>query len=520
MCDNNSRRRFLKSSATTLGGALFMPQWMKFVLDPYSVAKAADSCSVVAPSLIPFITINLNGGAALQANYVPRLLDGNKLSADTTKSGYSKMGMGKNPQLATEFGVADGFYNPGFTYTDSNSVLRRGGSGILTGIRDAMNSGTTALASTEVLDKTSFLAACVQSRDDSGENKFAIDGLLTKAGLVGSYLPNLGTQRNETGMDHKAAYLSSPAPLVVKSIDQLVKSVTLDLQSQIAGILNQSTDKYRIASAMKKLSDSQVKKLISTPKDSEIKDLIDYLGLRSKCLVDPQVPSVSFDVNSASYQYSTQLKDYWTDSLLLKNDPSSVVGTPTRSIGADLDLNGAIANAVLNGWVGSACIQLGGFDYHSGNRNRGAQDNLDISAGRLIGNILRMALILNKKIFIYVTTNGSVVSEDIALEDSNGRGWVSDFGAASCVYALYFDPTATGRVSTAKGNQIGGYTSGQVVDTVNTYTGGSPELTAAAIFANYLNLHSGSLDPKAVFQSLVGVRFDMAQWNNIVKFGV
>lgn len=238
------------------------------------------------------------------------------------------------------------------------------------------------------------------------------------------------------------------------------------------------------------MNESQMKKLVTISGDSETKDLIDCMGLKNIDLSNSSGSSgVDMDPNSV-----TGIKSYWNSG-----------GTI-----ADTDIAAALSYAVLMGWTGSGIIELGGYDYHSGAANRAAQDASDNTAGLLVGKILRMASVLNKKVFIYLATNGSVVSNDVGDEASNARGWVSDFGPASCVYGLYFDPA--GRMVTS-GNQIGGYTQGQIADS-SFYTGGSPELTAMAIFANYMQL-SGM---KSTFESIVGNRFDMAQWSSVVKF--
>lgn len=483
---NAARREFFKDGAKIMAGTLFMPQWIKLLLGS-NHAKAADpNCAASnASSMIPFITINLNGGAALQANYLPKLIDGvTPLDADTTKAGYSKMGMGKNPTKETLFGINDGFY---------------AASGIIAGIKDAMNFGLTA--DTTTLDKTAFIAACVQSRDDSGENKMAVDGLLTKAGLVGTLLPNLGANRNDTGINHKAAFIPPPAPLVVSSISALGNSIKLNFNSNMNTIMNSTdgNDKLRMAKTMRRLSESQMKRLITTASDSDIKDLIDCMNLKNTDLANPALSSSSsMDPNSIA-----AIKEYWTSTT------AGATGANSGTI-PDNTVSAGVAFSVLNGWTGSGIIEFGGFDYHSGAGNRATQDASDRAAGRVIGNILRMAAILNKKVFIYVSTNGSVVSNDVADPTSTQRGWVSDFGPASCVYGIYFNPA--GRATT-NGNQIGGYTQGQITDT-SFYTGSSPELTATSIFANYMHLNG----MKSTFETIIGNRFDMSRWDSVVKF--
>jgi hypothetical protein len=457
-----TRREFLARGVTTASAALFLPQWIELLLGGARAHAADPICGTPDLSMIPFMTINLNGGAALQANYMPKLADGSMLSS------YSKMGMGKIPTAIDKFGITGSFYSA---------------SKIIQGIEEVMARGT---ADNTTLTNTAFVAACVQSRDDTAENKLAVDGLLAKAGLLGSLLPNLGSVRNSTGVSHKSAYITPPAPLVVSNISDLVGAISFN--NTIKSALNNTNDRSQLAKAIRRLSESQMRKIANSTKDTEVKDLIDCVGIKNISLTG-QSSASPLDPNSDTTN-ATLLKAFWDDS---------GAGTAT------LPLDAAIAYSVLNKYAGSGIIEKSGYDYHDNTRTTG--DARDLEAGRLIGKVLRTAAVLNKKIFLYVCTNGSVASTN---SDSAGTNWISDFGLASCAYIFYYDPT--GRKATS-GSQIGNYTQGQIADP-NFYSGASPELTATAIFANFMKLNN----LMGTFETIVGSRFDTTQLDKLIKF--
>ena len=61
---------------------------------------------------------------------------------------------------------------------------------------------------------------------------------------------------------------------------------------------------------------------------------------------------------------------------------------------------------VLKGYATTCSLEVGGCDYHGSSRE--LTDQKDLEIGRLIGRTLQSAAILNKKLFIYVISDGSV----------------------------------------------------------------------------------------------------------------
>jgi len=141
----------------------------------------------------------------------------------------------------------------------------------------------------------------------------------------------------------------------------------------------------------------------------------------------------------------------------------------------------SMAYNVLKGNSGAASLQIGGYDYHNNTRTTG--DAKDLEAGEAVGRLLETAHLMNKPLFLLVTSDGSVSS---AKSDARNSVWTSDRGSAGVAYMLYYDPA--GRKETSN-FQLGHFTAGQSADD-NFITGNNVELAAAAIFANYLHLNN------------------------------
>lgn len=446
-----TRRDFLAAGIIPFTASLIMPQWLAILSNP---AHAADGsiplCDTASTDMPAVMILNLSGGAAMSGNYVPRKADGSLLPK------YTKMGMGLTPTLTPAFN------NASFIST----------SGILAGI--------TANAIDTTRAKTAFAALCVRSQDDSSNNPFAIEGLLMKAGLVGGIMPQL--QRGGPG--HKYAITSPSAPLAVSRVADIASSLGY------AGTLSANmTQKQRekLAKLIKNLSSEQSRRLASSSSGAQIKDLIECAGMKNESLNSGVPTGVSLADTS---QTAADIRTIWG---INPNDNNA------NAIYAAMTYN------VLGGNAGAGTISLGGYDYHDNTRSTG--DARDRQAGDVIGRMLQTAAVMNKKLFIYVTSDGSVVSGE--TDNAADARWSSDRGDAGCNYVMAFDPAGMPGNS---GSQVGSFTDGQAVDGTHVI-GNNTELAAAAAFANYLSFAKklGS------FQSAAAGRLTNAQLDEVVK---
>lgn len=448
-----TRRDFLAAGIVPFSAALVLPQWVNLLLGSEANAQSTGEaivagCPTGGSDLPPLMVLNLAGGAGLMANFVPMTMAGAPLSS------YSKMGMGTAPGLVDVF----------------NGVKFYSASGLLAGL----NAGSTATTR----DKTAFAGLCVRSQDDSANNMFAIEGLVTKAGLVGANLAHL----ERGGSRHQPAVISPPAPLAISRLDDIRNS--LGYAGALNGKLNVA-QKQKLAKLIKDLSESQARRLMANSSGDQIKKVVECAGIKN------------IDLNSGTPTGISLAEELGNNAAI-----RTAWGNPAA--GAAMNIYANMTYNVLQGNAGCGTITLGGYDYHDNTRTTG--DNLDNAAGVIIGRMLETAALMNKKLFIYVTSDGSVVSADSATA---GTPWTSDRGDAGCNYVIAFDPA--GRPETT-GTQVGGFTNGQTADAAHMI-GNSPELAAVAGFANYMSFAG----QPAKFQEAAPGRLTAAQFDEVSK---
>lgn len=456
-----TRRELLASGVLGFSASLISPNWSRFLLPQ---AEAAASCASATSGMIPIVTLNLSGGAAMAGNFVPMDEAGQPLPS------YDVMGLGDGAvPLEQEFGTVP------FAGRVNGVYISK----FLQGLRET---SPTALA------KTAFVGVCARTRDDSSENRLSIDGLVNAAGLRGALLPNLGGRGGSvTGISQQASVVAPSAPLVVNGFSSIRGA--LGYAGALGSSLNQG-QKLALAKAVQRLSESQIRQLGSANIGQNIKNLVDCANVKNRELasstdtgVDPRTDSV----------FGAQLSTLWG------------INGGTGDTNRQLIFGSMVYNA-LKGNAGAASLELGGYDYHDGTRTTG--DAADLRAGQTVGRLLETAAIMGRPLFVYVTSDGAVSSTK-----SNDRNspWNSDRGIAGASYILYFDPT--GRKATL-GNQIGWFTSGQAASE-KTIIGNNPEIAAVAVFANYLRLNN-RMD---LFESIVGRAFDVSRLAEVLRFG-
>jgi len=379
------------------------------------------------PSLVPFITVNLSGGAGLASNFVPHDQGNQPLST------YSRLGLGATSALPIEYGF-------------SNSAPFAG-NGI-----SQFYAGLTAVAQMATMQNSAFVAAPVRTRDDSDENKLNLEGMVAKAGRAGTILPHLGANRNE------AAFINPPNPLNVRRFNNIEEALA------IGGRLGNQLNKNQQATLFKtieSLTKNQTRGIASRSGGAELQKLVNCATKDNSDLVGTDDPGVN-PINDANY-----LNVWGLDA-----------GSDT---GSGEFTQASIVYNVLKGNAAAGTINLGGYDYHNGTRTSG--DQRDNNAGTLVGRILESFAAMGTKGFIAVTTDGSVTGP---MSEMAGSPWTSDRGSAGMAYMLAYDPSGAPQSS---GFQMGHFLGGKSQQAVDQsfLTSGTPEMASAGIFANYLS---------------------------------
>ncbi len=455
-----TRRDMLASGVIPFAASFAMPSWMQIFANA-GVAQAQDAlCAKVGSTLPAFMQFKANGGFAAGMNFVANAAGG-QMVKDFSKYGG---GTDANLPIVTEFGNNAQFY---------------AASGFLTGLRAA------ALPAT--LKKAIFLGVPCRIGDDSGTQKLGLAGAVTKAGLVGSILPTLGTESTITGLSAEPAMnRGSEPPLRVSRQQDLAGSLG------VTGILANLSDeqKKRLFTTIQGVTKAQTEALKGLNGAQTLSRLIQCANISNSDLIVKGTNNLNISpLGNTAYQ------TLWG------------INGNTNQAAQNFVFASLVWNA-LNGNAGAVSLSMGGYDYHDGSRTTG--DQRDTALGLMVGRALQSLALLQKAGFIVVCTDGAVSS---AVSGAPNAPWTSDGGGTSCIYAIYYDPVRT--VSTG-GFQIGQMTSKGVADE-SFVTGGNPELAAGAVLLNYLSVAYGS-DAVSRFEMVAGRRpFSPDQISNIMK---
>lgn len=447
-----TRREFLQAGLISFSGMMFTPSILGMLARVNPAFAAECPAAAVSSSLVPFVTINLSGGWSAVANWLPRDVNGQLLPS------YSQLGSGLTPATVTAF-------SNNALFTQSSDTA-----GFLAGVKSA--------AVADTISKTSLIGMPVSSNDDTSDtNRFDISGLLSKANLAGQKLPNMGQRASNTGIGQLAALnILPPRPLNVGNFR--------DIQGALAFVgalttLNQN-QQVALVKAVKKLSDSQARKLANLSGGENVANLVD-------CATTKNIENVAQGAGIIDPNQVNGMAGIWN-----LNDG----GERARA---------AMAMNAINGLAGAVGMEMGGYDYHG--NSRATTNQKDRDAGRLVGQVLQTAALLGKPVFIYVVSDGAVSfdTSNNAGTDANG-----DSGNRGASLMLAFKPNG----ATASASQLGGFTNGQVADS-RFITGWGVEKSAAAAFVNWAQLSGDT----SLIQKVIPNVFSATELALVNKFG-
>lgn len=454
-----TRRDFLAAGAIPFVGRVTAPTVFSLVSQ---WARAQESqCPNAATSgadrLAAFVTLNLTGGAMLAGNYVPMDAGGQTLPS------YNKLGLGNSSlPITREFNNAP-FAGDGISQ-------------LIEGLRESCSS--------EARTNTAFIAIPCRGQDDSGDNKYDASGMVAKAGLIGDDLPNLGRNDTSTGVRQDYAQVKPPNPLRVRSYNDLAGAVGGSGSGALASLsTDQNVSLFRL---IQNLNTRQSQRVLASSGGNILSQLVQCASGKNTELAGKAVPPIDVRQNA-------QLAEVW--------GVNANTGAGNENV-----VFGSMVTAGLTGAAGTVGLERGGYDYHNNTRTTG--DERDRIAGSIIGRVLQSAHVLSRPVYLYVTTDGACSAP---VSESRSAPWRSDRGSAGMAFVFAYHPN--GRPAT-NGFQIGQFNSAQAADD-DFITGGSPALTSAAVFANYLKFNN-RMD---LLESIIPGTFNIQQLNSIIKFG-
>ena len=476
-----NRREFLSQGfragcATLLGTSAYSLLGSKAMavspdlLDPAFTNYSSCDLGKVAGRKIPFICFDLAGGANFAGSNVIVGGPGGQRDPLST-AGYSRLGL--PPELLP-------FANNALTlsgdFTDDTL-------GLLFHTESAMLRGILARAT----GMRGFCNGAVipgRSENDTGNNPHNPMYGIYRAGLRGQILQLIGSENSLSGGNSMA-----PAML----IDPEVRPTKVDRPSDASGLvdvgdlrylLQDTEDIVSVLESMKRITDFKLDLVNTgltnpTDEDQRLKDRFSCEYLRS----------------------ADTLENFSNPDALNPEQDEEIVGA--SGIFSQAEFNGdrefqkaaSVMKLVIDGIAAAGTIEMGGYDYHTGDRRTG--EARDFRAGQCIGACLDYARRKATPVMIYVFSDGSVASDgSVEMVDGVEKGvWSGDNSSTASSFFLVYDPAGApqlwddGLSDPLQHQQIGWMRSDASVETSATPAGNNVNLMVEMVVLNYMALH-------------------------------
>lgn len=474
---NMSRRQMIGAGLRTGAAVIAGPSIFGLFASPMQAQAALSSdlealkvaCGIAVQGAgkIPFICFDLSGGANIAGSNVLVGGPGGQFDFLST-AGYSKLGIPGNmvPSITNTATGTTSFINSNF--------------GLSFHIDSAFVRGMTERVGAANAAKINGVVLPARSENDTGNNPHNPMYAINRAGAKGSLLTLIGSVSSDSGGNSMApAAMIDPANRPTK-VDRPSDVTGLVDTGDLIGLLNQS-DAVAVMESIERISNVKLGKVntqITT--DAVVKDLV-------RC----------------GYVKAADIADRFGNPATL--DPSldpAIVGSTGIFSAAEFAADGefrktaAVMKLVMNGFAGAGTIQMGGFDYHTGDRATG--ELRDLRAGRCIGACLEYAARVGVPLMVYVFSDGSLSSNGSIDNSVNGRGkgvWTGDNQATASTFFLVHNPAGRATLrganaaEQARHQQLGYMRSSADVETAATPAANNVNLLVETIVLNYMALH-------------------------------
>jgi hypothetical protein len=176
--------------------------------------------------------------------------------------------------------------------------------------------------------------------------------------------------------------------------------------------------------------------------------------------------------------------------------PTGIFNTAEFQSSSDYQMTAAIMKLVIDGNAAAGTIEMGGFDYHTGDRATG--EARDLNLGNCIGACLEYAARVGKPVMIYVFSDGSLASSGMIDNSVGGRGkgvWTADNQSVAATYFLVYNPAGRPVATpTNAGLQIGSFNPDGSINTTSSPAGNNVPNLAQMVVLNYMALHGDAIN--------------------------
>ena len=426
----------------------------------------AGSCGITPGSgKIPFICFDLSGGANIAGSNVLVGGPGGQLDPLTT-AGYSKLGLPGNmiPSLPT--------------FTDTTFGLAfHSDSAFLRGMKMRAQASTAARANGTII--------AARSENDTGNNPHNPMYGIARTGAKGELLTLIGSVSSDSGGN-------SVAPMAM--INPQLRPTKVDRASDVTGLV----DTGELGTLFPDVNDA-----VAVMESMAVLTHRKHAAVNTRMADDAALKQF----NKCGYIKSAYLAERFANVPLDPSLDTNIVGP--GAIFTQLEYDGdrefqktaAVMKMVIDGNAGAGTIQMGGFDYHTGDRMTG--ELRDLRAGQCMGACLEYAARTNKPLMIYVFSDGSLSSNGMIDNSVNGRGkgvWTGDNQSTASSFFLVFNPTGQPVLRRPTMNQIGWFSGDGSIVTSSHPGANAVNLLVELVILNYMGLHGqeGSFTNPAV----------------------
>jgi hypothetical protein len=419
---------------------------------------------------IPFICFDLAGGANFAGSNV---LVGRDTPLDVlSTAGYSKLGLPGDmiPGLAEA--------NPSATsngdHTDTTLGLPfHSDSAILRGILEKINIVGTA-------PNINGVVIPARSDNDTGNNPHNPMYGIARAGLNGegangSVVTLIGSRNSDSGGNSMAPAMMIDPEIRPTKVDRPSDVTGMVETGDLARIFPDENDVTAVMESTVRLSDDKLAyvdtRLVN---DAAVKDLVRCAYLKAASIAERfvGVPITPDD----------------------RDDPNGAIVGPGRIFSAaefdsdsEFRKTSSVMKMVVDGYAGAGTITMGGYDYHTGDRETG--ERRDLRAGRCMGACLEYAARRGVPLMLYVFSDGSVASNGTLDNSIDGRGkgvWTGDNSSTACSFILVYNPN--GPVPVLR-QQIGYFRADGSVETASSPAANNVNLLVETVILNYMALN-------------------------------
>jgi hypothetical protein len=476
-----TRREFLAQSFITGSATVIGPSLLAMLAAPRSARAALDTdiqnllapCSITTGAgKIPFICFDLAGGGNIAGSNV--LVGGPNGQLDfLSVAGYSKLGLPGTmvPNPSTTGNFIDSTF--GLRFHSDSAHLR----GIKTRVKTA-----------SAMTNTSGTVIPALSQNDTNTNPHNPMYAIYQYGARGGLLNLVGSDSSMSGGNSM-----SPPTMVIAAAQPTKVSSPQDTQGlvstgQLSTLLPNPSDVTNVLESMKRVSDAKYTKV--------------------QAYTDPALNAAALGPNGiqacgytkAAYTVDTYASASAVDASQDPNvvGPGGIFSAAEFQANSDYQKTAAVMKLVIDGNAAAGTIEMGGFDYHSGNRMDG--EARDLNLGNCIGACLEYAARVGKPVMIYVFSDGSLASSGMIDSSVGGRGkgvWTADNQSVAATYFLVYSPK--GKPVPAQSNpelslQIGSFNPDGSINTTGSPAGNNVPNLVQMVVLNYMALHGDALN--------------------------